>query len=120
MPAEEALWGLQQGGWKLEQYVEDFLELANQLSCHDAALGVCFQLGLDDETICCDLPVCEYPLIELINLVLYLSGSKFEVKEIREDYISRRLPPSGTRRIVSAHTSPGTPTYRTNGLDRLP
>ncbi|KAL0148826.1 hypothetical protein M9458_055835 [Cirrhinus mrigala] len=53
MPAEEALWGLQQGGRKLEQYVEDFLELANQLSCHDAALGACFQLGLDDDLLVC-------------------------------------------------------------------
>ncbi|KAL0151375.1 hypothetical protein M9458_053369, partial [Cirrhinus mrigala] len=118
--AEEALLGLRQGGRRLERYVEEFLELANQLSWHDAALGACFQLGLDNETIRYDLPMCEYPLIELINLVLYLNGSKFEVEEIREDYMSRRPAPSGTRRVVLALTSPGTPTYRTNGSDRLP
>ncbi|KAI2645530.1 Cell surface antigen I/II [Labeo rohita] len=118
--AEEALWGLRQGGWRLEQYVEEFLKLANQLSWHDAALGACFQLGLDNETIHCDLPVCEYPLIELINLVLYLNGSNFEVEEIKEDSKSRRPAPSGTRHIMPVHASPGTPTYRTNGSDRLP
>ncbi|KAL0192162.1 hypothetical protein M9458_010458, partial [Cirrhinus mrigala] len=46
-----------QGVRRLERYVEDFLELANQLNWHDAALGVCFQPGLDNETIRCDLPV---------------------------------------------------------------
>ncbi|KAL0177188.1 hypothetical protein M9458_026082, partial [Cirrhinus mrigala] len=103
-----------------ERYAEDFLELANQLKWHDAAPGACFQLGLDNKTICCDLPVCEYPLIELIKLVLYLNGSNFEVEEIREDYKSCRSAPSGTRRVTPAHISPGTPTYRTNGLDHLP
>ncbi|KAL0194638.1 hypothetical protein M9458_008210, partial [Cirrhinus mrigala] len=116
MKAEEALWGLRQGGRKLERYVEDFLKLANLLSWHDAALGACFQLGLDDETIRCDFPVCEYPLIKLINLVLYLNGFDFEVEE---DYMSRHPAPSGTCRVVSAHTTPGTPTYRANGSDCL-
>ncbi|KAL0175491.1 hypothetical protein M9458_027821, partial [Cirrhinus mrigala] len=94
MKAEEAL---------LERYVEEFLELANQLSCHDNASGACFQLGLDDETIRCDLPVCEYPLIELIDVVLYVNGSDFEVKE---DYMSRRPAPSETCRVVLAYTMP--------------
>ncbi|KAI2647022.1 Transmembrane protease serine 9 [Labeo rohita] len=39
MRAEAALWLLRQGGRKLERYVEEFLELANQLSWHDAALA---------------------------------------------------------------------------------
>ncbi|KAL0173905.1 hypothetical protein M9458_029873, partial [Cirrhinus mrigala] len=105
---------------QLERYVEEFLELANQLSWHDAALGACFQLGVDHETIPCDLPVCEYPLIELINLVLYLKGSNFEVEEIKEDYKSRHPAPSGTRHVTPAHSSLGTPTCRTNGSDHLP
>lgn len=54
-------------GWS-EWYVEDFFELANQLSWHDAALGACFQLGLDNETIRCNLPVCNYPLMMQIKL----------------------------------------------------
>ncbi|KAL0153347.1 hypothetical protein M9458_051343 [Cirrhinus mrigala] len=117
--AEDALWCLRQGGRRLERYVEEFLELANQLSWHDAALGACFHLGLDRETIRCNLPVCDYPLIELINLILYLNGSNFEVEEMNEDK-SRYPAPSGTCRVVSAHSSPRTPTYRTNGSDRLP
>ncbi len=35
--------------------MEEFLELSNRVSWHDAALGACFQLGLDDDTIRCDL-----------------------------------------------------------------
>ncbi len=31
--------------------MEDLLELSNQVSWHDGALGACFQLGLDDDTI---------------------------------------------------------------------
>ncbi|KAI2655749.1 Retrotransposon Gag-like protein 9 [Labeo rohita] len=118
--AEEVLWGLWQGGRRSEQYVEEFLELANQLSWHDAALGVCFQLGLAHKTIHCHLPVCEYPLIELINLILYLNSSNFEVEEIEEDFKSRCPALSGTRHVVPAHSSPGTPTYHTNGSDCLP
>ncbi|KAL0168329.1 hypothetical protein M9458_036551 [Cirrhinus mrigala] len=119
--AEDALWCLRQGGRMLERYVEEFLKLANQLSWHDTALGACFHLGLDRETICCDLPVCDYPLIEQINLILYLNGSNFEVEEMKEDKSLSRCPaPSGIRRVVSAHSSPRTPTYRTNGSDCLP
>ncbi len=115
--AEDKLWGLRQAGRKLERYVEDFLELVNQLSLPDAALGACFQLGLDSETIRCELPVCDYPLIELINLVLFLNNSNFEVEEM---FQSRRPAPSGARRVSLAHPTPGTPTYSTNGSDRLP
>ncbi|KAL0193244.1 hypothetical protein M9458_011540, partial [Cirrhinus mrigala] len=63
---------------------------------------------------------CEYPLIELINLILYLNGTNFEVEEIEEDFKSRRPAPSGTCRLMPAHSLPGTPTYRTNSSDRLP
>ncbi|KAI2649504.1 Retrotransposon-like protein 1 [Labeo rohita] len=109
--AEDALLGLRQGGRRLERYVEDFLQLANQLSWNDAALGACFQLGLENETIHCDLPMCEYPLIELINLILYLTGSNFEVEEIGKSYKPCRPAPSGKRRVMPAHSSLGTPTY---------
>ncbi len=97
--------------------MEDFLELANQLSWHDAALGACFQLGLDNETIRCDFPTYNYSLIELINLILFLNNSKFEVEEI---FQSRHPAPSEARRVWPAHPMPGTSTYRTNGSDRLP
>ncbi len=69
-PAEDAMWGLRQS---LKRYVEEFLELSNQVSRHDAALGACFQLGLDDDTKSCDLPVSDFLLIELINLILFLN-----------------------------------------------
>ncbi len=62
------------------------------LSWHDAALCAFFQLGLDDETICCDLPVCDFPLIELINLVLYLNCSNYEVEELKEKFVSSSSP----------------------------
>ncbi len=67
--AEDALCGLRQGGQRLERYVEEFLELSNRVSWHWAALGACFLLGLDGEVIRCDLPVGDFPLIELINLI---------------------------------------------------
>ncbi len=65
--------------------MEEFLELPYQVSWHDAALGACFQLGLDENTIRCDLPTYDFSLIELINLVLYLNGSNSQVEEIKEN-----------------------------------
>lgn len=117
--AEDRLWGLRQAGRRLEWYVEDFLKLAKQLSWHDATLGACFHLGLDDETIRCDLPVCNYPLIELINLVLYLNGSNYEIEEIEKKFQSCHPVQSKARCVSPAHSTPGTPTYRTNGSNRL-
>ncbi len=52
--AEDALWGLQQSGLRLERYVEEFLKISNRMSWHEAALGACFLLGLDDEVIRCE------------------------------------------------------------------
>ncbi|KAL0182517.1 hypothetical protein M9458_021892, partial [Cirrhinus mrigala] len=117
MNAEEAVTRLRQGGRSLERYVEDFLEVANQLSWHDAALGFCFQMGLDEDTIRCDLPVCNYPLIELINVVLYLNGSDFEVEECHR---SNRPTPSEARRVVSGNDTSGSPACRANGSARQP
>ncbi|KAL0194527.1 hypothetical protein M9458_008099, partial [Cirrhinus mrigala] len=117
MNPDAKLWCLRQGGRKLERYVEEFLELANQLSWHDAALGACFLMGLDEDIIRCDLHACDYPLIELVNVVLYLNGSDFEVEESQ---VFRRPAPSQARRIVSVNTMPGAPTYRANDSDRLP
>ncbi len=73
--AEDQLWHLRQGGRSLERYVEEFLELSFRVSLHDAALCACFQMGLDEETIRCDHPTCDFvSLFELINLILYLNG----------------------------------------------
>ncbi len=97
--------------------MEEFLELANRVSWHNATLGACFQLGLNDETIRCDLPMSDFPLIELINLVLHLNCSNFEVEEIEALSKSRRPAPSGTRRVPQLtsceeppHTAPTAPT----------
>ncbi len=95
----------------------EFLELSNRVSWHDAALGACFQLGLDYGTIRCDLPMGDFPLIELINLILFLNGSDFEVEEIPE---SRHPAPAGMRHVSPAHPTPRTPTYLSNGSYRLP
>ncbi len=78
--AEDQLWSLRQSGQSLERYVEEFLELSHQVSWYDVVLGVCFQVGLDEDTIRCDLLTCEFPLVELINLILYLNGSNLEVQ----------------------------------------
>ncbi|RXN20289.1 vegetative cell wall gp1-like isoform X4 [Labeo rohita] len=117
MNAEEALTRLRQDGRSLERYVGDFLELANQLRWHDAALGFVFQMGLDEDMIRCDLPVCNYPLIELINVVLYLNGSDLEVEEC---HMSNRPAPSEARRVVSGKNTSGIPAYRANGSARQP
>ncbi len=119
LTAEDKLWGLRQAGRKLERYVEDFIELVHQLSWPDAALVACFQLGLDSETIHCELPVYEFPLVELINLILFLNRSNFVV-EVKEEFQSRCPVPSETRHVPPAHHTPGTPTYRANGPNRLP
>ncbi len=115
--AEDALCGLRQGGLRLERYVEEFLEISNRMSWHEAALGACFLLGLDDEIIRCDLPVSDFPLIELINLILFLNGSDDEVEEIP---LPRHPTPAGTRRVSPAHPTPRTSAYLSNGSYRLP
>ncbi len=97
--------------------MEEFLEISNRMSWHEAALGACFLLGLDDEVIRCDLPVSDFPLIELINLILFLIGSNEEVEEIPQ---SRHPTPAGTRRVSPAHPTPRTSAYLSNGSYRLP
>ncbi len=114
--AEDGLCGLRQGGRWLERYVEEFLELSNRVSWHVAALGACFLLGLDDEVIRCDLPVGDFPLIELINLIFFLNGSDEEVEEIPRPH---HPTPAGTRCISPAHPTPRHSAYLSNG-SRLP
>ncbi len=94
--------------------MEEFLEISNRLSWHEAALGACFLLGLDDEVIRCDLPVSDFPLIELINLILFLNGSVEEIPR------PRHPTPAGTRRISPVHPTPRTSAYLSNGSYRLP
>ncbi|KAI2644808.1 Variable charge X-linked protein 3B [Labeo rohita] len=71
--------------------------------------------GLEEDTIRCDLPICNYPLIKLINVVLYLNGSDFEVEECHR---SNRPTPSEARRVVSGNDTSGTPACRANGSAR--
>ncbi len=115
--AEDALWGLRQGGLRLERYVEGFLELANRVSWHDVALGACFQLGLDDEIMRCDPSLGDFPLIELINLILFLNGSDGEVEDIPHP---RHPAPTGTHCASPAHPTPRTSIYLSNDSPRLP
>ncbi len=113
--AEDALWGLLRGRLRLDQYVEDFLELDNWVSWADAVLGACFLLGLEDKVIRCDLPVGDFPLIKLINLVLFLNGSDEEVEEVPQP---RHPVPAGTRCATRAHPMPRTCAYISNGSPR--
>jgi len=70
---------MKQSGRPLERYVEGFLELSHRVSWPDAALIVCFRVGLDRDTIRYSEHACYYfPLVESINLILYLNGSNFE------------------------------------------
>ncbi len=92
--------------------MEEFLELSNRGSWHDASLGACFHLGLDVKTIHCELPTSNYSLIELINLVLFLNGSDREVEVVLE---SRHPAPAGTRSMAKAHPRPRTTAYLFNG-----
>ncbi|RXN08228.1 vegetative cell wall gp1-like isoform X4 [Labeo rohita] len=115
--AEATLWGIRQGGRGLERYVEDFIELSHQVGWPEASLSAVFVLGLDDETIRCDLPASSFSLIELINLILYLNGSDFEVEVLSP--IQSHLPvPSQKQRNVPACPKPRTSTYRPNGSNR--
>ncbi|KAL0153874.1 hypothetical protein M9458_050795 [Cirrhinus mrigala] len=118
--AEVALRRLRQGGRELERYVEEFIELSHQVGWHEASLGAVFVLGLDDETIRCDLPTCSFPLIELINLILYLNGSDFEVEEVQSPIRSHLPVSSQTQRNAPACPKPRTSTYRVNGSNRQP
>ncbi len=97
--------------------MEEFLELSNRVSWHVAALGACFLLGLDGEVIRCDLPVGDFPLIELINLIFFLNGSDEEVEEIPWPH---HPTPAGTRRISPAHPTPRPSAYLSNGSYYLP
>ncbi len=115
--AEDELWELRQGGWGLERYVEEFLELSNRVSWHDASLGTCFHLGLNDKTIRCELPTGSYPLIELINLVLFLNGSD---REVETELKSCHPAPAGTRSASPAHPMPRTSAYLSNCSPHLP
>ncbi len=120
LTAEDKLWELRQVGRKLQRYVEDFLKIVHQLSWPDAALGACFLLGLDSDTIRCELTVSDFPLIALIHLILYLNGYNFEVEELKEGFQSCCPDPSEARHVPPAHPMLRTPTYRAHGPNRLP
>ncbi len=95
--AEDALCGLRQGGLRLERYVEEFLEISNRMSWHEAALGACFLLGLDDEVIRCDGMVPTRKSRKFPGLVIPLQLERAASPQL----IPRREPP---------HTSPTAPT----------
>ncbi len=112
--AEYALWGLRQGGLRSEEICgRVFLEVSTRLRWDDTALSACFHLGLDYETIRCNLTISNFPLIKLIYLVLFLNGSDLEVEVIPE---SCHPAPAGTRGASPAHPMPRISTY----LQRLP
>ncbi len=90
--AEDQLWCLRQGGCPLKGHVQEFIGLSYLVSWLDASLCACFQLGLHENTIRCHFPFCDFSVVELINLILYLNGSNFEVKEIQAKSHSRPTP----------------------------
>ncbi len=62
--------------------LKEFLELSKPGELARRCSRCVLPARLDDETIRCDLPWGDFPLIELINLILFLNGSDFEVEEI--------------------------------------
>ncbi len=109
--AEDQLWCLRQGGRPLEGYVEEFIELSYLVSWPDSSLCACFQLGLDENTIHCSSPMCDFSLVELINLILHLNGSNFEV-EVRKDKSH-----SENHWASPARPRPASSTFLANGSD---
>ncbi|KAL0172846.1 hypothetical protein M9458_033157, partial [Cirrhinus mrigala] len=103
--AEDRLCTLRQDGRHLEKYAAEFFELSHQVGWPDASLCAVFQMGLDENTIRCSFPVCNFSLIELINLILYLNGSNIEIKEGKKKEFQSCPIPSENHVILPAHPS---------------
>ncbi len=114
--AEDELWELWQGGWGLKRYVEEFLELSNRGSWHDASLGACFHLGLKDKPIRCELPTVVIPWsnwsIRCCFLTVLIGKSKQYRSLVIPLQLERVAPPQLTPCREPPHTSPtAPPTY---------
>jgi len=113
--AEDRLWELKQNGCPLERYVEEFLELSYEVSCPETSLCVYFWMGLDKDTIRYCEPICYFFQVESINLILYLNGSSFEVKEVKVKKSPPHPAPSETHKVSPAHLEPVPSAYPSNG-----
>ncbi|KAL0148982.1 hypothetical protein M9458_055786, partial [Cirrhinus mrigala] len=100
---EDWLLNLRQGGRHLEKYAAEFIELSHQM-------------GLDENIIRCSFPVCDFSLIELINLILYLNGSNIEIEEGRKIEFQSRPVPSETHVTLPAHPMLRSSTCRATDL----
>ncbi len=119
--AEDKLWCLRQMGRLLERYVEEFIELSYWVSWHDAALGHVFRwVWMRIQSVAISL--CDFPLVELINLALYLNGSNFEVEEMKEN--NPHPAPSETHLSSSPHARilhiPNKPMFRPPVTPKVP
>ncbi|RXN13938.1 reverse transcriptase [Labeo rohita] len=63
-------------------------------------------MGLDENTIRCSFPVCDFSLTELINLILYLNGSNFEGEEEKKNECQSYPVPSKSHVTLPAHPMP--------------
>lgn len=86
------------------------VELSHQVSWDDAALNVCFCMGLDADMISYYEPACYFSLVQSINLILYLNSSYFEVEEIQTDHSSYSLS-SETHAAAPAQLTPMPSSY---------
>ncbi|ROK15699.1 hypothetical protein DPX16_10003 [Anabarilius grahami] len=102
--AEDRLYGFRQDG--LERYVEEFTELAYLANWPDAPLNACFLAGLDEGKIRFSEPACFFPLVEAINLILFLNGSDFVIEEVQEESCSPRPVPTEIQAAWSVRQSP--------------
>lgn len=78
-------------------------------------LSVLFLLGLDENIIRCSNPACNFTLVELVNLILYLNCSNLEVEEVKENLTRSHTAPSEKHVASPAHSPPVPSTYLSNG-----
>ncbi|XDV35939.1 hypothetical protein PO909_005801 [Leuciscus waleckii] len=80
-----------QDGRPIEEYMQDFLEISNQVNWTDDVLVKVFRLGLDDPLHQPASAVRPESFAQYLDCVLLLSGSAFTVGEA-EDNISTQQP----------------------------
>ncbi|KAL1255445.1 hypothetical protein QQF64_013506 [Cirrhinus molitorella] len=101
--AEDYIMDMQQGDEPLEQYVEDFLSMLDQVRCSDSMINACFQMGLKDYRLFQILTpgVCHKSIADFLNYILDLSGSKFLV-----DVENSHSPPIRKHVLATSHHQP--------------
>ncbi|KAL1258884.1 hypothetical protein QQF64_009461 [Cirrhinus molitorella] len=101
--AEDYLMNIHQGDQPLEEYVEDFLSVLDQVRCSDSMINACFRMGLKDDCLfhIRTLDVCRKSVVDFLNYVLDLSGVNFLV-----DVENCHSPPIRKHVLATPHHKP--------------